>query len=213
MAGLVAYVIEKAVALHTLRKLLSEEREQVATLSTRVDQLSSLLAVAKAMNSELGLRDVLGVILESAVRLLRGTGGSIMLVEDAAHLKAVCTMSNDAARGVRVRIGQGMAGRVAFTLEPVVARAPFDSNGSSYAVEVNPGALGAMAVPLVSRGELLGVLNLFSEDGAFDEADLRPMLLFAEHAAISIVNARHYETERRRVADLLQLSGRADPSV
>jgi GAF domain-containing protein len=79
-------------------------------------------------------------------------------------------------------------------------------------VELDPAVLGAMAVPLASRGELLGVLNVFSRERAFDQADLRSMLLFAEHAAISIVNARHYETERRRVADLLELNRRGAPA-
>jgi hypothetical protein len=206
MAGLVAYVIEKAVSLHRLRKLLTRERENVATLSSRVDQLSALLAVAKAMNSELTLRDVLAVILESAVELLSGTGGSIMLVEDVSHLKAVCTMSNDASRSVRVLIGQGFAGRVASSREPLLASAPFEGAAFGAAPELDPGALGAMSAPLVSRGELLGVLTVFSGERRFAEGDLRPMMLFAEHAATSIVNARLYETERRRVAELLRSS-------
>jgi len=203
---LVGYVIEKAVALHRLRRLLTRERENVADLSSRVDQLSALLAVGKAMNSELDLREVLGVILESAAQLLEATGGSIMLVEDSSHLKAVCTLSNDAARGGRVQIGQGLAGRVGLTLEPLVIAAPFDRASFGTAVEVDPQALGAMAVPLASRGQLLGVLNVFSLARRFDEADLRPMRLLAEHAAISIVNARHYEVERKRVSELVQLS-------
>jgi hypothetical protein len=202
MSGLVAYVIEKAVALHRLRKLLSTERENVAKLSTRVDQLSALLAVGKAMNSELNLREVLGVILESAAELLQGTGGSIMLSEDPAHLKAVCTMSNDVARGARVRIGQGLAGRVAFTRDPMLVTAPFDSAALGPAPELDPMALSGMSVPLVSRGKLLGVLTVFSGERRFTEADLRPMMLFADQAAISIVNAGLYETERRRVDEL-----------
>ena len=206
MVGLVGYVIEKAVALHRLRKLLTHERENVADLSSRVDRLSALLAVGKAMNSELDLREVLGVILESAAQLLEATGGSIMLVENSSHLKAVCTLSNDAARGGRVQIGQGLAGRVGLTLEPLVIAAPFDRAALGNAVEVDPRALGALAVPLASRGELLGVLNVFSLTRRFDEADLRPMTLLAEHAAISIVNARHYEVERKRVSELVQLN-------
>jgi hypothetical protein len=206
MAGLVAYVVEKAVSLHRVRLLLTTEREQVADLSSRVDQLSALLAVGKAMNSELGLRDVLVVILESAVELLEGTGGSIMLVEDPSHLKAVCTMSNDAARGARVPIGRGIAGKVAFTREPLVVTGPFDPGAYGGAVELDPAARSAMSVPLVSRGELLGVLNVFSGERDFSRADLRPMILLAEQAAISIVNSRHYEAERRRVAELRELN-------
>jgi GAF domain-containing protein len=206
MAGLVAYVVEKAVALRRLRLLLTQERENVADLSSKVDQLAALLAVGKAMNSELGLRDVLAVILESAAELVRATGGSIMLVEDTRNLKVVCTMSNNAARSARVPIGQGMAGRVAFTREPVMLAGPFDPAIFLPSPELDPQARGAMSVPLVSRGELLGVLNVFSRDREFTQDDLRPMTLLAEHAALSIVNSRLYEMERRRVAELRQLN-------
>lgn len=47
LTGLVAYVIEKAAALHRLRVLLLQERENVADLSSEVDQLSALLAVGR----------------------------------------------------------------------------------------------------------------------------------------------------------------------
>jgi GAF domain len=206
MAGLVAYVIEKLVALNRLRKLLTQERENVADLSSRVDQLSGLLAVGKAMNSELALRDVLGIILESAVELLQATGGAILLVDGPAHLTAVCTLSNDAARGVRVLIGQGLAGRVALTREPLVINGPFDPGVFALSAEPHLRESSAMLAPLVNRGEVLGVLNVFSGSREFSADDLRPMTLFAEHAALSIVNSRLYETERRRVAELRELN-------
>jgi GAF domain-containing protein len=66
-------------------------------------------------------------------------------------------------------------------------------------------------VPAVSRGtaQWAGFPSryVFSAGRLFSEADLRPMTLLAEQAAISIVNSRHYETERRRVAELQQLTG------
>jgi hypothetical protein len=201
MVALAAYVAEKGFALRRVRHLLIAEQANVAQLETEVDQLSALLTVAKALNSELTLRDLLGLILEKAVEFVHGIAGSIMLVEDAAQLRVVCTLSNDGVRGARVRIGEGLAGRVAASREPLVAPAPFVPH------ELDPGigASGAIAVPLISRKELMGVLTVFSGPRPFGPAELGAMTLFAEHAAIAIVNARHYETERRRVAELLEL--------
>jgi two-component system sensor histidine kinase KdpD len=204
MVALFAYMAEKGIALRRLRTLLRAEQANIAHLETEVDQLSTLLAVGKAMNSELALRDVLAVILQNAVEFVRAMGGSIMLAEGPDHLRVVCTLSNDAARGARLWVGHGLAGRVAAFREPVLTAGPFDPG------EFDPSAwpAGAISVPLISRGELLGVLTVFSPERQFDQTDLRSMTLFAEHAAISIVNAHHYETERRRVAEL-QDTGRS----
>lgn len=103
-------------------------------------------------------------------------------------------------------MGQGMAGRVAFTREPLVLDGPFDPAVFLPSPELDRLARGAMAVPLVNRGQLMGILSVFSLDHRFRSEDLRPMMLLAENAALSIVNSRLYETERRRVAELRQLN-------
>src|SRR5205814_6300642 len=56
------------------------------------------------------------------------------------------------------------------------------------------------------RGEVLGVLNVSAnDDREFTEYDLRALGLFAEHAAVSIANARLYEAERAHVTELVEL--------
>jgi signal transduction histidine kinase len=63
-----------------------------------------------------------------------------------------------------------------------------------------------MCVPLVNRGEVLGVLNVNgSAERRFTEYDLRALTLFADHASIAIANARLYEAELEHVAELVEL--------
>jgi signal transduction histidine kinase len=63
----------------------------------------------------------------------------------------------------------------------------------------------ALSVPLTNRGNLLGVLNVNSGARMFNEYDLRALVLFAEHAAMSIANARLYQVERSHVEELIEL--------
>jgi two-component system sensor histidine kinase KdpD len=63
----------------------------------------------------------------------------------------------------------------------------------------------AVSVPLTNRGNLLGVLNVNSGDRMFTEYDLRALVLFAEHAAMSIANARLYQVERTHVEELIEI--------
>ena len=64
---------------------------------------------------------------------------------------------------------------------------------------------GAMCVPLVNRGQLLGVLTVLAPDGGdFEDEDLDILSLFAEPVAAAIAKAGLYEAERANVAKLLE---------
>jgi signal transduction histidine kinase len=212
--SLCAFVVEKAVTLRRINKLLLQQRLYAVGLSNRLDQFSAVLNAGKAVSSELDVRQVLQVILSSSVELLGGDGGSIMLVDGGAHLKTVCTQRNDAAMGARVPIGQGVAGQVAFTLEPLLLTGPANPEVYGPAIPREHPAHSAMCVPLASQGEALGVLNVFSSGGReFVTADMRAMMLFAEQAAVAIVNARHHQAERDRVTELGELYRRQSKSM
>ncbi len=202
-----AYAVEKEHHLRRLSRLLIDERVLTAALSNRLKEISALMTAGKAINSVLELHDVLDIILSSALDLLEGHDGSIMLLEDPDQLVALCVRGNDAAREARVAVGEGIAGYVAQTREPLLLSGKADpaqfSNLASRTVPVH----SAMSVPLINRGEILGVLNVNAAPGReFSEYDLRALTLFAEHAAVSIANARLYEHERERVSELIEVN-------
>jgi two-component system, OmpR family, sensor histidine kinase KdpD len=192
------YTVEKELHLRRLTRMLVEERVLSAGLNNRLQELTALLEAGKAINSVLDLASVLEIILGSASQLLEARGGSIMLLEGGERLRALCVRGNDAAAGAVARLDEGIAGRVAASGEPVVVNGHI--GGRIQPVE------SAMCVPLSHRGELLGVLNVNAGVGrSYTEYDLRALGLFAEQAASAIANARLYETERRHVAELMEL--------
>jgi diguanylate cyclase (GGDEF)-like protein len=169
------------------------ERVLVVALESRLEELAALLDAGRAMNAGLELSEVLRRILDNALDLLDAGDGSVLLVEEPGVLRAVCVRGNEAARDAVVRIGEGIAGRVAATREPLLIEGGRHDS--------------AMSVPLVHRGTLLGVLNVNARPGrTFDEYDLRALGLFGEHAASSIANARLHEAER---ANAIALAHRA----
>lgn len=56
-----------------------------------------------------------------------------------------------------------------------------------------------IATPLISRGRLLGVVEIMNKmgDAPFDDKDLELLQILADHAAIAIENARLYEKAQR----------------
>src|SRR6266480_788180 len=200
------YVLEKEVHLRRLTRLLLDERVLTAALSNRLKELAALVTVGKAVNSVLNLTQVLDIILSSALELLGADGGSIMLLEDPDELRAVCVRGNVDAEGARVRLGESIAGYVAQQREPLLIAGPASRERFKNLVAQDPPVESALSVPLVNRGEVLGVLNVHAGTArSFTEYDLRALGLFAEHAAVSIANARLYETERAHVNELLEL--------
>jgi two-component system sensor histidine kinase KdpD len=197
--GFSAYAIEKEVHLHRLSRLLMDERVLSSALSNRLQQHAELTAAGRAVNSILDLHEVLDVILSNALDLLRE--------EDRAELVAVAARgANDVVLGARCGLGESIAGRVANSREPLLLSGKIDD-------ELYPGHQdrimaphSAMCVPLVNRGQLLGVLNVSSYgERSFDEHDLQLLCLLAEQVAAAITNARLYEAERVHVAQLLEL--------
>jgi GAF domain-containing protein len=123
-------------------------------------EISALLDAGRAVNSTLELDRVLDSILAGATDLLPASSGSVMLL-DGEELVVAAIVGNQAALGRRAAIGDGIAGHVARTREPLL----IDGRATS---SVFPGLVrrsgdevrSALCVPLIERGELLGVLNL-----------------------------------------------------
>jgi signal transduction histidine kinase len=200
------YILEKEVHLRRLTRLLLDERVLTAALSNRLKELAALMTVGQAMNSVLNITQVLDIILSSALELLGADGGSIMLMEEPDELRAVCVRGHSQAEGARQRVGEGIAGYVAQEREPLLIAGDASRERFKNLVRQEPPVESALSVPLINRDDVLGVLNVHADtDRNFTEYDLRALGLFAEHAAVSIANARLYEAERAHVNELVEL--------
>lgn len=97
-------------------------------------------------------------------------------------------------REVRLKLGQGIAGTAAATRQSInVADARTDERFFRQADETSGfETRSLLAVPLVDREMLIGVLEVVNKigDGPFTNADLHVMEIFGSLAATSIANAR-----------------------
>ncbi len=205
-----ALVIERERHLRRLTQLLIEERVLRAALSNRLADISAFAEVGKALNTTLDLRDVLELILSSALNLLGGEEGSIMLPTERGDSLEVVSVVGVRARqilGAKQAITEGVAGRVASTKQPLLVQRDDEIESRAAAEGSGRAIFSAISVPLVRDDELVGVLNLNELRGtkAFRPEDLTALALFAEHAAIAIVNARLFERERDMISRLEQV--------
>ncbi len=137
---------------------------------------------------------VLDVVLSSAGRIFEGEGGSVMLLVGPEELEVVAAPSNPAALNARVRFGDGVAGKVAESCDPVLVT----GRAGNRSQPVDSG----MCVPLIHDGRIFGVLNVNARPGrTFTDHDLVAATAFAAHAADALAAARLYELERRQGSD------------
>lgn len=177
--------------------------------TAHVRELTLVKTVTDRLVASLDFREALTTLIEGTRELLGVDRGSILLVDEERE-----SLRIEVARGIdpevvartRIPIGHGIAGTVAATGEPMVARdvrqlaqwTPDPERQNEYA------DLSALCVPLVLRGEVLGVMNFnHKRDGEpFDEADLEFALLIANQAAVVLWSARlHREYLAKQVLD------------
>lgn len=170
-------------------------------LSRKLQAMDLLNRVARELTSELNPERLVERILQIAHEsmgfshcavLLLGEDGTDLAVQAAVGYRV--DIAQGVARPLRVRLSEGVTGRVART-----GRAELVSDvtrDESYIAGVTGGRC-EMAAPLRCRGELLGVLDAeATEAGAFDEIDFETFVAFADHAAIALHNAKVYREAR-----------------
>ncbi len=102
--------------------------------------------------------------------------------------------------GVRVPIGAGITGAAAEQRRPVYV--PDVTKDSRYRVSAKA-SKSQLAVPLLVREEVVGVLDCQSENlDHFDLETIDLLLLFSTQASMALQNARLYSLERRRALQL-----------
>jgi sigma-B regulation protein RsbU (phosphoserine phosphatase) len=105
---------------------------------------------------------------------------------------------------LHIPMGRGVVGQVALTRQPVLLN---DVTTAEYYVEVNPEVRSELAVPLIAKNRLIGVLDIESEQaGYFRPEHLRLLTLTASRIAQAIENARLYARLSRQAQILTVLN-------
>ncbi|HEX4998948.1 MAG TPA: GAF domain-containing SpoIIE family protein phosphatase [Terriglobia bacterium] len=169
------------------------------TASTRESAfLSTLVEINHEITSILNLDQLLKKIAELTGRIVPYQIFAIFLVDDARqdlYYRFGIGHAKDIVQGLRIGFGEGLIGTAAAERKPVVVD---DVRNDPRYIEVVEAARSELAVPLISKNRVVGVLDIESpEVGYFREEQVRLLNLLASQIAIAIENAKIYESERR----------------
>jgi GAF domain-containing protein len=166
---------------------LRQETADVAATAAAVGVLSSAVS-----HSEL-----LGMIIEAAAEVLQAESAVVLLLDgegDELVFDATFGVDRDDVHGARLPLGDGIAGLVAATGQPIAAAS--DEGDPELEPEILAGLdyvpRRVLCVPLRYGDRLIGVLEVLDREGTrtFTPRDVRVLGLLARQAAVAIQLSR-----------------------
>ena len=190
MSSTVRFLQEENQRLLDRTQELEEENEHMRVI---LKSLVGLLGTVAKVGSDMDLNSLLNRIVYEAVRIVDAVEGSLLLLdEEQQQLVFVASRSKmkDQLIGFRIPISTGIAGWVVTHQEPVIANDVMQDERFSASVDkrLQFKTQSLLAVPLISRGRPLGVIELVNKfsDQRFDDEDVETVSTLAPIAAAVI---------------------------
>lgn len=167
-----------------------------------MQKIALLYDASQAVLSTFELDEVLAQILQIIRDYFQMQNAGIFLWDPVRHDIYLRTHFGrdrmDNAR--RFRAGEGLIGTAARLKRPVYV--PVVENDPRY-IKGNETTQSEVAIPLIVRNEVVGVLDLQSnERDYFDNETIDMLTLFSTQASIALENARLYSLEQRRARQM-----------
>jgi putative methionine-R-sulfoxide reductase with GAF domain len=164
----------------------------------RAPWIQAVCAIPQLIGSSQSFEQKLTSLAEQARRLVRADTVCIMRTIDSNWLEiAAATGSNTTLAGRRIRVGEGMAGRVMQTLSPMRVDNYHIWSGRVFDLDDVP-IYASISVPLVYDGRVVGVMNAHetSPGRTFTNRDQSILEMLSPQAAVTLA-AAHLQDDLR----------------
>ncbi len=174
----------------------------------RLAHLDALHAIDMAISSSLDLRITLDVLLDQVTAQLHVDAADILLLRPQNRMLEVAAargFRSPAAHNVQLKLGQSFAGQAAQQRRTIAcANLRQEAEGHAGAEGLlAEGFVSLYCVPLIAKGAVLGVLEVFRRSQlAPDQEWLDFLGALAKQAAIAVDNATLFENLERSHAEL-----------
>jgi diguanylate cyclase (GGDEF)-like protein len=176
--------------------VLKDRRQFEVIDSRQMDHLRMFHDVARALTASLELEEILSTIMNKMAQFFGPERWSMLMVDEKTNqlFYAIAVGENaESLRGLRINMGEGVAGWVASTGNPlVVPDVRLDPHWSAF-VAKNPdlNIQSIACVPVRSGDKTLGVIQLLnSKLDLLSEYSISFLRILCDYAAIAIQNAR-----------------------
>jgi HD-GYP domain-containing protein (c-di-GMP phosphodiesterase class II)/PAS domain-containing protein len=204
------FATQAAIAIHNaqlydLAQLEIHERARAeVALRRHAEELAALQETVLEITLPHSLDELLKSIVERAVNLIGASGGGLYLADPELR-QARCVVSYNTQQdytGVVLAYGEGAAGYVAQTGKPLLTDEYSSWWGRADIYEEKQPFHAVISTPLLWQGQVTGVLHLLRNiSQKFTQEDLNLLTLFANHASVTVENARLYSSLAKELVE------------
>lgn len=201
----ISFAVRKAVES---RRLAMENVKLTKALEEKVNRLSIINDLGRAMHSIHNTRELLDFFVQMVADEIGADRVSLMLLDKGVNkllIKASYGIEEELARKVELAIGEGIAGRVVKEGNPIfvidvdrmtslpLLGTDFYSSDSFISAPLK------LSIPIKYRKETIGVINISNKrgGGSFSEEDLDFISLLTSQASHAIENARMFDEQKK----------------
>jgi sigma-B regulation protein RsbU (phosphoserine phosphatase) len=179
----------------------SGDRSEVQRLRNSVKELSILNEIATAINGVWELEELVDLIVRKCVKYLHVEQGAVMLLEDEKSDKPFQTMVRrieDSQSTVPYHFGVQLSGWMLKNRKPLLVNDFQNDDRFQLTEDVDFAIHSLLSVPLMVKGRMIGLLNVFNKrmGGDFTEDDQRILSIIATQSAQVLEQARLYKQEK-----------------
>jgi signal transduction protein with GAF and PtsI domain len=157
--------------------------------------IEALSKIGEAITSDLYLEDILKLIVTVTAEVMGSKICSLMLLDTVKKeltIKATQSMSKEYLNKRPLKLGEGIAGKVAQENKPAIVENIQEAEEYKFKdIGIKEGLVSMLSVPLHVKGKVIGVLNTYtSMPHSFSDYEINILKTVADQAAIVIENYR-----------------------
>jgi diguanylate cyclase (GGDEF)-like protein len=167
--------------------------------SIYIQHLMTCVEIGKALTSTFNMDQILIIILKRLSELIKAKNWTLFLLDpktEELYFGVVVGLDKGSLADVRIGLGEGIAGTVAHTGEPILVPEVRQDPRFSNKVDDLTGFVthSIICLPLKMQGAVIGVIEIVNpEDMSLFQDNFMPLLsILADYVAIAIHNARTY---------------------
>ena len=169
--------------------LIDESEKEKA----RLEAYRKMVEFCQRLSANNALEDLLTTLLDSVTELTGADKGMVILLEGGKlQVKAARNIHKENIEDAVQKVSDSIIARVIQTRQPIiVSDALNDDQWKTSASVMNLKLCSVMAVPLLEKGNLFGILYLGNDNvvNLFEERSLEILTLFAAQASLLLQNA------------------------
>lgn len=171
-------------------------------LKKTVEDLLTINELARLITTTMPVDKILDRVVGVSVKAIQAEQGTISLLDEQENSDPFKTMIRkvDVSKPIgRYRLDDHLSGWMLKNRKPLVIN-DVSTDGMLRGVQLTNEAIQSiLSVPLMCKGKLIGILNVFNkkDSGQFSKDDERLLSIIASQSAQVIENARLYQEEKQ----------------